>query len=127
SFDSLEVYRLLKPDGQFVTQQIGGLNDCELNLWLGSAPSIYSNWKLKKAVSELKSVGFNIVETKEDITLTRFYDVGAIVYYLKVISRQVENFSVAAYKERLYAIQEHIQSYGYLDVTNHRFLIIAKK
>lgn len=127
SFEAAEVARLLKNDGYFITQQVGGLNDCELNVWLCAQPSEYSNWSLRQAIKQLKEAGLTIIEAKDDITRTRFYDLGAIVYYLKVISWQIPDFTVEKYYPRLEALYHLIQEKGYVDLTKHRFLIIAKK
>ncbi len=127
SFEASEVARLLCENGYFITQQVGGLNDCELNLWLNAEPCHYSNWSLRSAINSLREVGLTIVEAKDDISRTRFYDVGAIVYYLKAISWQIPDFSVETYFDRLAAIQDIINQQGYIDLTKHRFLIIAQK
>ncbi len=47
------------------------------------------DWNLRKSSCQLEEVGFKILEQKEDLTKTRFYDVGAIVYYLKAVPWQV--------------------------------------
>ena len=43
-----------------------------------------NNWNLETALSKLK-VGLSITGQKEDIVKTRFYDIGALVFYLKAI------------------------------------------
>jgi len=65
----------------------------------------------------------------EDITLTRIFDVGAIVYYLKAIPFDFPDFTVEKYYNRLVEINDYINDNGYLDVdiNNHRFIIKAKK
>lgn len=127
SFNATEVTRLLQKDGVFVTQQVGGLNDCELNVWLCSDPAQYSNWSLRVAVEQLQEAGLTILDAKDDISLTRFYDVGALVYYLKVVNWQIPDFTVEKYFDRLEMIHNLIEEKGYIDITKHRFLIIAKK
>lgn len=127
SFNAAEVSRLLQKDGVFITQQVGGLNDCELNVWLCSQPSQYSNWSLRSAVEQLQEAGLTILDAKDDISLTRFYDIGAIVYYLKALKWQVPDFTVEKYFDRLEMIDNLIKEQGYIDITKHRFLIIAKK
>jgi len=52
-------------------------------------------------------------------------DTGAIVYYLKAISWQVPGFTVEKYFDKLKKIDSIIQNESYIDVTCHRFLIIA--
>lgn len=58
---------------------------------------------------------------------TRFYDIGAIVFYLKAIPWQVPNFTVEKYFKRLKGIDNLIQKEGYIDFTCHRFFVIANK
>lgn len=63
----------------------------------------------------------------KDTPITRFYDVGAIVYYLKVVPWQVPDFSLERYLDKLVEIHDTIQAHGYIDVHYHRFLIVAQK
>jgi len=127
AFNSKELKRILNPQGFFITQQVGGKNDQELNALFEAEPSIYSNWCLEVAVKDLTVENFIISKQIEEITKTRFYDVGAIIYYLKAIPWQIPDFSVNKYRNQLIKIHNMIQETGFLDVTNHRFLIIAKK
>ena len=90
-------------------------------------PTSYSNWRLQVAVEQLKESGFTIIEVKEDISKTRFYDIGAIVYYLKAMTEQIPDFSVEKYFDRLVTMKKVMDEEGHLDVTRHRFLIVAKK
>ncbi|BEH90899.1 MAG: SAM-dependent methyltransferase [Turicibacter sp.] len=122
-----EVSRVLRENGYFITQQIGGLSNGELNVWLNVEPTSYSNWRLQVAVEQLKESGFTIIEVKEDISKTRFYDIGAIVYYLKTMTEQIPDFSVEKYFDRLVTMKKVMDEEGHLDVTRHRFLIVAKK
>jgi hypothetical protein len=119
--------RILKPGGYFITQQVGGLNDIELNMLLGANSPQFEDWNLSSASKELKSCGFKLKELKEDKVKTRFYDIGAIVYYLKAIPWQIPDFSINKYYKYLFHIHELISKQGYIDLTCHRFFIIAQK
>lgn len=127
SYSPNEVKRILKENGTFITQQVGGLNDKEINELLDAPKSSFEHWDLQFAVRELKDAGFTIIDQKEDLVKTRFYDIGAIVYYLKAIPWQVHNFTVAKYHEKLRKIHRMIEKESFIDFTCHRFLIIAKK
>lgn len=63
---------------------------------------------------------------KEEFPATRFYDVGALVYYLKVVEWQVPGFTVEQYDAHLRRIHEHIQQVGFFTVNVHRFFIDAR-
>lgn len=127
SFSSKEVNRILKNDGIFITQQVGGLNDYDLITALGEKPTNFVDWSLDRAKTDLENHGFKIIKSKDCITKTRFYDIGAIVYYLKCIPWIIEDFNVDKYYNKLRKIYELIEKVGYIDFICHRFLIIAKK
>lgn len=127
-YSAKEVHRVLKQDGYFITQQVGGENCLELNRLLGYNKDFnMSNWNLKYAVSELEDVGFNIIEQYEDYPLLRFFDIGAIVYYLKAVPWQIADFSIEKYYDSLKELHNQIQNKGYIDIKEHRFFILAKK
>jgi len=57
-----EVLSILKPGSQFITQQIGGANDNDLNALLGAGEYRYAYWTLKYAVKQLQDAGWHIVD-----------------------------------------------------------------
>lgn len=127
SYSVAEVKRILKNNGYFITQQIGGLNDIELNTFLEAEDFQYQDWNLTKASKELLDGGFEIITMKQDQTKTRFFDIGAVVYYLKAIPWQIPDFSVEKYYDKLFSFHRLIENKGFIDVTCHRFFIIASK
>ncbi|MCM3144117.1 class I SAM-dependent methyltransferase [Brevibacillus sp. MER 51] len=123
-----EMKRLLKPGGTFVTQQVGGQDNLELNRLLGAPiPPDYLHWNLAYAVNELEESGLTIVEQKEEMSFSRFYDIGAIVYYLKAIEWQIRDFTVEKYAQALLDLHQKIEAVGYIDIPTHRFLVIAQQ
>lgn len=127
SYSPKEVKRILKDKGMFATQQVGGLNDKEINEILGAKKFEFMDWNLEKAVAQLETVDLKVLEQKEDLTKTRFYDVGAIVYYLKAVPWQVPDFTIERYFDKLVEIHNIIEKLGYVDFTCHRFFIVASK
>lgn len=128
-----EVYRVLAPGGFFLTQQVGARNNIELYELLDlkslgkTTFSARPEWIMDYAVGELGEVGFHILVQKEKFPVSRFFDVGALVYILKAIPWDVPNFTVDGYRKRLRKIHRLIQREGSLEVTSHRFLIEARK
>jgi len=131
SYSPKEVYRILKPGGLFITQQVGDKNDSKLRFILTGSEKLEDDieWNLDYAIQKLESLDFKIIESHENITLTRIYDVGAIVFYLKAIPWELPNFTVEKYYNKLLEIHNEITNRGYLDLerNNHRFFIKAKK
>ncbi|CCW07871.1 MULTISPECIES: class I SAM-dependent methyltransferase [Bacillus] len=126
SYAASEIKRILSPHGVFLTQQVGGLDCAVLNEQFGSPlNSEFASWSLEAACSELEENGFTILDAKEEFPFQRFYDIGAIVYYLKAIPWQIPDFTVERYYKELYRIHEIILQKGYFDVKQHRFIIKA--
>ncbi len=124
-----EVLRILKPGGLFLTQQVDGGDHYEdLHQLLGaSICHIRPEWHLSYAVNELEDAGFEILEQTEAWPVTRFSDVGAIVYYLKAIPWQISDFSVEKYWPVLQKVHQQIQRDGFVEVRGHYFFIVAQK
>jgi len=127
SYNVNELFRVLKPDSYFITQQVGGMNDYNINSYLGALQPKYFNWCLAKTIEELYKAGFSIIKKREAVGKTRFFDIKSIVYYLKCIPWQIEDFSIDKYFGRLKILNEIIIDQGYIDFLNHRFIVIAQK
>ncbi|MBM7583857.1 SAM-dependent methyltransferase [Bacillus pakistanensis] len=128
AYDPKEVSRILKTDGLFLTQQVGGKDCVEINHDLdASVPNDFLHWSLDYAVNELMNEGFIILKAEEAFPFQRFYDIGALIYYLKAIPWQITDFSFETYEENLYKIHRAIEEKGHYDVKQHRFMILAGK
>jgi SAM-dependent methyltransferase len=123
-----EILRVLKPGGILITQQVGGKNCIELNDALGSPPDFLSSaWNLDAAARQLESAGWKILRREEEFPAAEFKDIGAVVYYLKAVPWQINDFSLEKYYDRLGEICSVIEKQGSFPVKEHRFLIEASK
>lgn len=135
SYDPREVLRVLKPGHRFITQQVGDQTNLRLHELLHTPKVLYfypsvepmPAWNLVYAVHELQETSWQVIEQHEHFFSTRFYDVGAVVYYLKVVPWEIPDFSVEKYFDKLAEIHHLIQQEGYLDVPFHLFFIVAQK
>ncbi|TMU87470.1 class I SAM-dependent methyltransferase [Bacillus sp. BHET2] len=124
SYSPSEVKRILSPEGIFLTQQVGG-DDCnEINKAL-DAPinEEFLHWNLEYAQTQLEEEGFDILFSKEEYSIQRFYDVGALVYYLKAIPWQITDFTIEKYRDSLFQVHESIQQQGFFEVKQNRFVL----
>lgn len=124
-----EVYRVLKPGGYFLTQQVGADNDKELIELLTPEhkTSAFPEHYLEKRSKALKETGFNLLKEEEVYQPIRFYDLGALVWFAKIIEWEFEGFSVETHKEHLFKAQEILEEKGVLEGQIHRYLLVASK
>jgi hypothetical protein len=127
-YSEKEVYRVLKNERKFITQQVGGTNDNSLRkLLTREERGEYADWNVNSAVEKLQAAGFTIMEKDECFPITRYFDIGTIVYYLHAVPWEVPDFTVKKYVKQLEEIHGHIENNGYLEVKSHRFFIKALK
>lgn len=123
-----ELFRILKPGGVFITQQVGAENDRKLvDLLLPDTELPYPEQYLKKAIKKFTDMGFEILQSQEAFPKIRFYDVGALVWFARIIEWEFPNFSVEACLNNLYNTQQILDSEGVIDSSTHRFLLVALK
>jgi hypothetical protein len=123
-----ELLHLLRPGGVFLTQQVGGQNCIHLNELLQDRVEFqYSYWTKDAITRRLIDAGFDLLNVQEEFPPAEFVDVGAVVFYLRIISWQVSDFSVEKYRDRLFSIHQDILAHGPLQVSEHRILVEARK
>ena len=128
SLDAIETARVLAPHGVFLTQQVGSRNDLAFNDALGvPPPSPPDAHTLHSTVAALEDAGLVIDQAQEDYPVTRYFDIGAVVFQLRSVPWQVPGFDVRTAADRLRCLDAHIRRTGSFDVENHRFLVRAHR
>ena len=57
----------------------------------------------------------------------RFFDVGALVWFARIIQWEFPDFSVDTHLDRLFEAQRVLEEHGSIDGNIHRFLLVAQK
>ncbi len=129
SFDPKEVARVLRPDGTFITQQVGGRNQEDLHRRFGVKPELAYNRvdSIHDLAEEVAASGLHIDVARECTYPERFHDVGAVVYFLRAAPWEVPGFSVKRFRPILEDIHSEIERRGYWELTAHRLLLVATK
>lgn len=127
-FDAPELYRLLKPGGVFVTEQVGGKNDRDLvEMVLPGTKVPFPHLNLKEQRKAFAEAGFQILQAEEAFRPITFYDVGAFVWFARIIEWEFPDFSVDRCFENLLKMHKTIENTGKIEGTIHRYLIVARK
>jgi len=128
-FSAEEIFRVLQPGGCFITQQVGAENDRELvRLLLPKEPPLpFPEQYLALTAEKFRAAGFLIREAAECRRPIRFFDVGALVWFARIIEWEFPGFSVDSCTPQLLAAQRMLEERGSLDGQIHRFFMIAEK
>lgn len=123
-----EIFRLLRKNGIFITEQVGDDNERDLvQMVLPEAEKPFSDLNLKKQKKLFEEVGFKIVRAEEAYRPILFYDVGAFVWFARIIQWEFPGFSVDKCFKQLLKMQEKIEKDGFIQGTIHRYLVVATK
>ena len=128
SFNPAEICRILKPGGLFITQQVGAENERELvELLCGDIPLPFPDQYLAIASQKFQDAGFTILRAEECYRPIRFLDVGALVWFARIIQWEFPDFSVDTHLDGLLKAQKILEAKGSVEGRTHRFLLVAQK
>lgn len=123
-----EIFRLLKSGGLFITQQVGAENDWELvELLLGRIKPPFPKQYMEIASQRFSNAGFAVLQKQECHCSIRFFDVGALVWFARILPWEFPDFSVDACLPSLMKAQTMVERNGFIEGKTHRFLLVAQK
>lgn len=127
-FNVSELYRVLKPNGLFITEQVGAENDRELvDLLLHNVDIPFSELYLSKVSRKFTEMSFAVLQSQEAFRPIRFYDVGALVWFAHIIEWEFPEFAVDKCLDELYSAQDILEKHGCIEGRIHRFLLVVRK
>lgn len=125
-----EVARVMKAGGTYFSQDVGNRSVAELYEYLmGPQPETDGpgNRAPKWAVAGAEAAGLEVTDLREFRGRMEFFDIAAVVHFLRKVIWIVPGFTVAGYRDRLLALHEQIEAQGPFVATSVRFLIEARK
>lgn len=122
-----EVARVLRPGGGYFSQQVGPNSMREMSeFFMGPQPAA-SPRSPELAREKAATAGLRVDDLRMERLQATFADVGAVVYYLRMVVWTVPDFSVDKYRHRLTAMHREITTNGPFVAYATRFLIEATK
>lgn len=123
-----EIARVLRPGGTYLSQEVGPASVFELvEYFLGPQPEARRKRRPEDARDGAVAAGLDIVDLRPERLRIEFFDVGAVVYFLRKVVWMVPGFTVEAYRDRLRELHEQIIADGPFVAHSRRFLIEARK
>jgi SAM-dependent methyltransferase len=123
-----EIARVLAPGGTYFSQQVGPDSGHEIyDFFLGPKPLGGTGREPELARAAAERAGLRVVDLRTAELRMEFFDVGAMVYFLRKVIWFVPDFTVDRYRDRLRDLHERIRRDGPFVAHSRRFLIEARK
>jgi SAM-dependent methyltransferase len=122
-----EIARVLRPGGTYLSQQIGAGTNRELTDFMMGPHPVNQRRSVESLRASAEEAGLEVVDLRSAALRVAFYDVAAVVHFLRKVRWTVPDFSVRHYDQRLRAMHEHIDREGAFVSTAQRVLLEARK
>lgn len=125
NYDKFEVFRVLKPGGYLIVDQLGSDNYKEIaNMFIPF--KMRGRWDKENCSRTLRDIGMDIVDAYEEEGYIRFKSLASVLTFMRDFSpERVENYD--KYLNFYARIVEEINEKEYFDLTTHHFIVIAQK
>ncbi|WP_018530151.1 class I SAM-dependent methyltransferase [Streptomyces sp. HmicA12] len=124
-----EIARVLRPGGTYFAQHVGPSSVFEVvEYFLGPQPEeVRGGRDPQGEVAEARAAGLDLVDLRAERLRIEFYDIGAVVHFLRKVVWMVPGFTAEAYEPRLRALHARIEREGPFVAHSTRHLIEARK
>ncbi|MDI3315728.1 MAG: class I SAM-dependent methyltransferase [Mycobacterium sp.] len=123
-----EIARVLRPGGAYFAQHIGPATMSELaDYFTGPRPARGAEFHPDAQRAGARAAGLQLVDLQMERLRVEFFDVGAVVYFLRKVIWTVPDFTVDRYRDRLRELHERIASGGPFVAHATRVLVDARK
>jgi SAM-dependent methyltransferase len=122
-----EIARVLCPGGTYLSQQVGAGSNRELTDFMMGPQPVDPARSARRAVAGARAAGLVVDDLQEQALRVVFYDVAAVVHFLRKVPWTVPGFTVDGYTGQLARMHERILARGPFVSHAQRFLIEARK
>jgi SAM-dependent methyltransferase len=127
--DWTEIARVLRPGGTYFSQQVGPASVFEVVEYFTGHQSeeVRNGRHPDRARAAAEAAGLDVVDLRSERLRVEFYDIGAVVHFLRKVIWMVPGFTVGQYRPQLHALHEEIGTKGPFVAHSSRYLIEARK
>ncbi|KOG51880.1 methyltransferase type 11 [Streptomyces griseoflavus] len=124
-----EIARVLRPGGTYFAQHVGPASVFELvEYFLGPQPEEVRRKRHPDDESrDAEAAGLEIADLRAESLRMEFFDIGAVIYFLRKVIWMVPGFTVDGHRDRLRELDAKIRAEGPFVAHSTRFLIEARK
>jgi hypothetical protein len=95
--------------------------------FLGPQPHKWAELQPETQSTEAHAAGLQVVQMRMERLRAEFFDIGAVIYFLRKVIWTVPDFSVDRYRERLREMHDQIEANGRFVAHSTRLLVEARK
>jgi SAM-dependent methyltransferase len=122
-----EIARVLAPGGSYLSQQVGPRSVVELTEHMLGPQPPSSHRDPEQARIAAGRAGLEVVDLRLERLRTEFHDVGAVIYFLRLVVWIVPGFTVERFRDRLRTLHDRIERDGPFVAHATRFLVEARR
>jgi SAM-dependent methyltransferase len=123
-----EIARVLRPGGTYFAQQIGPATMAELvEYFIGPQPEKWAEFHPDTQAAQARAAGLELIDLRMERLRVEFFDIGAVIYFLRKVIWTVPDFTVDRYRPRLHELHDRIESDGPFVASSSRVLVEARK
>jgi SAM-dependent methyltransferase len=123
-----EIARVLRAGGTYLAQQIGPATMSELvEYFIGPQPEKWAELHPDVQRADAQAAGLRILDMRMERQRAEFFDIGAVIYFLRKVIWTVPDFTVDRYRDKLRELHERIEAGGPFVAHAVRVLVEARK
>ena len=124
-----DLARVLRPGGSYLAQHVGPASVFELVEYLlgPQLEHVRNSRHPDHDRAAAKQAGLEITDLRAEQLRVEFFDIAAVIYFLRKVVWMVPGFTVAQYRDRLRELHERIEADGVFVAHSSRFLIEARR
>lgn len=122
-----EIARVLCPGGTYFAQHVGGGTNVEITSFFIDSFESGTARDDNVEAEAARAAGLEVVDCRNERLALQFFDVGAVVYFLRKVIWTVPDFSVNRYQTKLRDMHELIERDGVFRSTMSRTLFELRK
>ena len=122
-----EIARVLTPGGTYFAQHVGGGANVEISEYFLGPLEPGDRRHHDVEADQARAAGLEVVQCRNERLRLEFFDVGAMVFFLRKVIWTVPDFTVDRYRERLRDVHHQIERDGVFHSTTSRTLFEARQ
>ena len=122
-----EIARVLEPAGTYFAQHVGSRTNVEISEYFLGPLERSDRRHHDVEAGQARAAGLEVVQCRNERLRVEFFDVGAVVFFLRKVIWAVPDFTVDRYRARLRDLHGQIERDGVFHSTMSRTLVEARK